>query len=159
MFVLGRAVAIAAPAGLVIWVLANVTVGQASLLTHAAQLLEPLGGLMGLDGVILLAFLLGLPANEIVLPLMLMGYLAAGTLPELGSLETLHAVLTAHGWTWATAGSAALFTLAHWPCSTTTLSIYKETRSAKWTLLGVLLPTAVGMVACMLFHGLTKIFM
>lgn len=153
LFVLGRAAAVAAPAGLVIWLLANVTAGDMSLLDHCAAFLDPFARLMGLDGVILLAFLLGFPANEIVLPLILMMYLSQGSLLELGSLAEMRALLMAHGWTWITAGSTMLFALLHWPCSTTVLTIHKETGSWKWTALAVVIPTALGVCACMLFRG------
>ncbi len=154
LFVLGRAVTVAAPAGLVLWVLANVTVEGATLLAHAAGLLDPLGRLMGMDGVILVGFLLGFPANEIVLPIILMAYMAQGALVEPQSLFALKALLTQHGWTLWTAASVMLFSMLHWPCSTTVLTIYKETRSLKWTALAVLLPTALGAGLCMLLSAL-----
>lgn len=157
LFVLGRAVAVAAPAGLMIWLLANVTAGDRSLLDHCAAFLDPFARLMGLDGVILLAFILGFPANEIVIPLIIMTYLSQGSLLELGSLAELRALLVEHGWTWITAGSAMLFTLLHWPCSTTVLTIRKETGSWKWTALAVAIPTALGVCACMLFNGVAHL--
>ena len=148
VFVLGRAAAVAAPAGLLIWVLANVTVGGDSLLTHAAGFLDPFAILLGLDGVILLAFILGFPANEIVLPLVLMMYMSGGTLTDVTDLSRVGQILTEHGWTWLTAACTALFSLFHWPCSTTLLTVRKETGSLKWTLLAAALPTALGMAAC-----------
>ncbi len=148
IFVLGRAAAVAAPAGLVIWLCANVTVGGGSVLQHVTGFLEPLGQLMGLDGVILTAFLLGFPANEIVIPIALMAYLSAGTIQDTGGLLALHQLLAEHGWTWLTAVCTLLFSLFHWPCSTTCLSIWKESGSVKWTLLAVALPTGVGMALC-----------
>lgn len=157
LFVLGRAAAVAAPAGLVIWVLANVTVGDVSLLQHCAGFLDPFARLMGLDGVILLAFLLGFPANEIVIPIILMAYLSQGSLLELESLTAMRTLLVANGWTWATAGSMLLFTLMHWPCSTTLLTIHKETGSWRWTALAAALPTAAGMCACMLFTAVVRL--
>ena len=150
LFVLGRAVAVAAPAGLVIWLLANVAPDGVSLLSRCAGLLDPLGRLMGLDGVILLAFILGLPANEIVVPVMIMAYMARSGLLEL-ELPALHQLLLANGWTWATAVSFLIFSLMHWPCSTTILTIYKETRSKKWTALAIALPAVAGFACCMLF--------
>lgn len=152
LFVLGRAVMVAAPAGLLIWIAANVTLGGESILVRLAGFLQPLGALMGLDGFILLAFLLGFPANEIVVPCMLMGYLSAGSLTDYSGLAELHGLLAAHGWTAATAVCVLVFTLFHFPCGTTCFTIWKETRSAKWTALAVLLPTAVGMALCMLIH-------
>ena len=149
LFVLGRAVMVAAPAGLLIWLLANLPAGDASLLSAGARLLDPLGRAMGLDGMILLAFLLGFPANEIVIPILLMGYLSAGSLTDYATLSELKALLLANGWTLRTAFCAALFTLFHFPCGTTCLTIRKETGSWKWTALGVALPTAAGVVLCM----------
>ncbi len=152
VFVLGRAVAVAAPAGLLIWILANVSLGDVSLLARLAGWLDPFGRLLGLDGVILLAFLLGFPANEIVVPCILMGYLTAGSLTEYASLDQLRLLLTANGWTAATAVSALLLTLFHFPCGTTCLTIWRETRSVKWTALAIVLPTAVGILCCLLAH-------
>ena len=152
LFVLGRAVVVAAPAGVLIWTAANVTVGGGSILSHLAGALEPLGGLMGLDGFILLAFLLGFPANEIVVPCILMGYLSTGALTDYGSLAELRGILAANGWTTATALCAMLFTLFHFPCGTTCLTIWRETKSAKWTALAIALPTAIGAALCMGVH-------
>ena len=156
LFVLGRAAAVAAPAGLVIWLLAHIEAGGLSLLSQGAALLDPLGRLMGLDGAVLLAFLLGLPANEIVLPLLIMIYLSQGALLEL-ELPALHSLLLAQGWTWATAVSFLIFTLLHWPCSTTIITIYKETRSIKWTALATALPAAAGVACCMLFTACLRL--
>ena len=150
LFVLGRAVMVAAPAGLVIWVLANVTVGDTSLLMHCANFLAPLGNLMGLDGIILMAFVLGFPANEIVIPLIIMGYMATGTLTDALSLESLRVLLVNNGWTLLTAINTLIFILFHFPCSTTMLTIKKETQSVKWTLLSFFLPLATGIGLCML---------
>ena len=148
LFVLGRAVVVAAPAGLVIFLLANLQLGESSLLTHLSGVLEPLGCFLGMDGTILLAFLLGWPANEIVMPVILMTYLAQGTLVELNDLAALRVVLVENGWTWVTAVCTMLFSLFHWPCSTTCLTIAKETGSVKWTALAILLPTLVGAALC-----------
>lgn len=158
VFVLGRAAIVAAPAGMLIWLLSNVAAGGSSLLQHAANALEPVGAVLGLDGVILLAFLLGLPANEIVLPLILMGYLSSAVLPELTDLNTIHVILAAHQWTMVTAVCVCVFTLAHWPCSTTMITLYKETKSLKWTLIAVLLPTLIGVIVCAAIHGITVLF-
>ena len=152
LFVLARAVVVASPAGLLIWIAANVTVGGESILLRLAGFLQPLGGIMGLDGFILLAFLLGFPANEIVVPCILMGYLSAGSLTDYGGLAELHGLLAAHGWTASTALCALVLTLFHFPCGTTCFTIWKETRSVKWTSLAILLPTAVGAALCMLIH-------
>lgn len=156
LFVLGRAVLVAAPAGLIIWLLANLMLPDGtSLLLFLAGCLDPLGRLMGLDGVILMAFLLGFPANEIVLPIALMAYLQTGTLVDAGSLTGLGSLLAANGWTWTTAVSFLLFCLLHWPCSTTCLTIRKETGSWRYTGLAVLLPTACGAALCI---GVTCLF-
>lgn len=157
LFVLGRAAAVAAPAGMVLWALANVPPGGVSLLTRCAAALDPLGQAMGMDGVLLLAFVLGFPANEIVLPIAVMGYLAQGSLSDALGLAQMHALLTANGWTWTTAVSAVLFFLLHWPCSTTLWTIRRETGSAKWTLLAALLPTALGMALCAAFTALARL--
>ncbi len=156
-FVLGRAVMVAAPAGVLVWGMTHVTVGGETLLQQAADFLQPLGGLMGLDGMILLAFLLGFPANEIVVPILLMGYLSSGTMVEYESLAQLGNILIANGWTGLTALCAVVLCLWHFPCGTTCLTIHKETGSWKWTALGFLLPTAAGMVVCMLLRGVAML--
>lgn len=152
LFVLGRAVAVAAPAGLVIWLLANLTVGGESLLMHIAGFLDPLGTLMGLDGIILMAFILGFPANEIVLPIILMAYLQSGVLAPMDDKTAILSLLSANGWTVKTAVCMAIFSLFHWPCSTTCLTIKKETGSLKWTAVSILLPTGIGVLLCMLVN-------
>ena len=145
IFVLLRAMATAAPAGAVIWILANVHAGDMSLARHIASLLDPLGRAIGLDGVILLAYIIAIPANEIVVPTMLMVYLGTGMMTEIESLDQLRSLLVdGHGWTLLTAVCLMLFALLHNPCGTTILTIWKETRSAKWTLLGALLPLGLG---------------
>ena len=148
LFVLGRAVLVAIPAGFVIWCLANLSLDGVSLLQHCANALDPFGRILGLDGVILLAFILGFPANEIVLPLTLMGYLSMGTLVETNSLTDLATVLLANGWTQTTALCFLLFSLFHWPCSTTCLTIHKETASWRWTAVAFVLPTIFGVLLC-----------
>jgi len=158
LFVLGRAAAVAAPAGLILWLTANITVGEMSLLAHAAAWLDPFGRALGLDGTILVAFLLGFPANEIVLPILLMAYTAQGTLIAPESTEALRSILLLHGWTWKTAVSMLLFSLMHWPCSTTLLTIKKETGSLRWTMLAALLPTCFGILSCLLFRRIVLLF-
>lgn len=158
LFVLGRAATVAVPAGLIIWIMANVTVGDMSLLNHCAAFLDPFAHLMGLDGVILIAFILGFPANEIVVPIIIMAYMAQGSILEMDSLVELKQLLTANGWTWITAVSTMLFSLMHWPCSTTLITIKKETASWKWTALAFLIPTALGITACMLFANIASLF-
>ena len=156
IFVLGRAITAAAPAGAVIWTLQRIPVGDGTLLTQIALFLEPLGGLMGLSGPILMAFLLGLPANESVLPILLMFYSQSGMLVEGGSQTG--AMLAANGWTWMTAVCAILFSLNHFPCATTLLTIRKETGSWKWTAISFLLPTIIGICLCAAVHGLFCFF-
>lgn len=158
LHVLWRALIAAAPAGLLIWILANTQLGGTSLLLHMAGFLEPAGRLMGLDGTILLAFILGLPANEIVVPIMIMAYTAQNTLSDMGSLTSLHALLVQNGWTCFTAVSMLLFTLMHWPCATTLLTVKKETHSLKWTFLAFLLPTVLGFLFCTLFTWVVRLF-
>ena len=152
LFVLGRAVAVAAPAGLILWLLAHWTVGGVSMLNHAAAFLDPVGRFLGMDGVILLAFLLGFPANEIVIPIAVMIYQAQGALSDTGTYAALGQVLTDNGWTWVTALCVLLFSLCHWPCSTTLLTIRKESGSWKWALLAALAPTTLGVVLCALVN-------
>ena len=150
LFVLGRAASVAAPAGLVIWLLANVQVGGATLLAHCAGFLDPFAWVFGMDGVILLAFILGLPANEIVIPLIIMAYLSQGSLVEMSDLSALRMLLVDNGWTWVTALCVTVFSLMHWPCSTTCLTIKKESQSWKWTALAVAIPTVCGLGICFL---------
>lgn len=158
IFVLGRAVMVAAPAGVVIWLFSNLTIGDTTIIGVVRDFLEPAGRFLGLDGAILLAFILGLPANEIVLPLCVMIYMASGTLSEIGNLTTLHETLVANGWTWMTAVSFILFSVMHWPCSTTLMTIKKETGSWKYMALAFLLPTAFGVILCALFHAVAGLF-
>ncbi|HBM75721.1 MAG TPA: ferrous iron transporter B, partial [Clostridiaceae bacterium] len=148
LFVLSRAILVAAPAGLIIWLMANIYVGDMSLLSHGADFLQPFANLIGLDGYILMAFILGLPANEIVIPIVIMSYMATGSMIELGSLEELRNLLVSHGWTYLTAVCVMLFSLMHWPCGTTLLTIRKETQSIKWTFVSFLVPTVTGIVIC-----------
>lgn len=157
LFVLGRAAAVAAPAGLIIWLMANIVVGDMSLLAHCAGFLDPFARLLGLDGVILMAFILGFPANEIVVPIIIMAYMSTGQITEYESLSQLHTLLVDHGWTWVTAVSTMLFSLMHWPCSTTCMTIRKETQSAKWTAISMLIPTGAGMIACFLFTSIVRL--
>lgn len=152
LFVLGRSIIVAAPVGFIIWAMANIYIGDTSLLLYAAEILDPFAQLLGLDGVILLAFILGSPANEIVLPIIIMGYMNTGKLVETGSLSSLRELLIANGWTANTAISVILFSLFHWPCATTIMTIKKETKSIKWTALSVLLPTILSISVCMLFN-------
>lgn len=155
MFVLLRAMCVAAPAGLLIWCIGNIQVGSDTLLTIFAGVLDPFARWIGLDGMILLAFILGFPANEIVIPLVLMGYLSSGTLVEINQLSDLAVLLAQNGWTSVTAVCFILFSLFHWPCSTTCLTIRKETGSTKWMLIGMILPTLFGITLCFIVHSIS----
>jgi len=148
LFVLGRAISVAAPAGIIIWLMANVYLGGSTLLTHCSNFLNPVAHLIGLDGVILLAFILGFPANEIVMPLIIMSYLSETSMIQLDNLDALRNLLILNGWTMKTAICTMLFSLFHFPCATTCLTIKKETNSLKWTLISFVLPTIVGMLCC-----------
>lgn len=158
LFVLGRAITVAIPAGLVIWCLANININGGSLLSILSNVLDPLGKLLGMDGVILLAFILAFPANEIVIPIIIMSYMSTGNLVDISNLSTLREVLVSNGWTWVTAVSVMLFSLMHWPCSTTCLTVKKETSSIKWTILSIVIPTFCGVVICLIFNALVHIF-
>lgn len=152
VFVLGRAAAVAAPAGLILWLLGNFSVGNVSLLRYLSDVIDPVGQFLGMDGVILLAFVLGFPANETVIPIAMMIYMAEGTLSRTLSASAMSGILLATGWTGTTAACVIVFTLLHWPCSTTLLSIKKETGSWKWTALAAVLPTLCGALLCMLIN-------
>ena len=158
LFVLGRAISVAAPTGIVIWLLANVAIQDVSLLEYIANFFEPFARLMGFDGYILTAFILGIPANEIVLPIILMCYLKSGTLVNLEDTMQIGTILIQNGWTILTAINVMIFTLLHFPCATTLLTIKKETGSKKWTLLAFILPTACGIVLCMFTTLVYNIF-
>lgn len=153
-FVLGRAAAVAAPAGLFLWLLGNISIGDISLLRYLSGGIDPVGRLLGMDGVILLAFVLGFPANETVIPIAMMIYLAEGSLSRTLSAMAMSKILLVNGWTGKTAACVIVFTLMHWPCSTTLLSIKKETGSRKWTALAAALPTLCGALLCMIINFL-----
>lgn len=144
VYVLGRAAAVAAPAGIVIWLLANTFVAGMSLFSHISSFFDPFGKLIGLDGVVITAFILGFPANEIVLPIILMGYTAAGSL---GDGEAL-GLLAANGWNTLSYLNMIILTLFHFPCSTTILTIKKETGSLLYTVLSAIIPTVIGIILC-----------
>ena len=152
LFVLGRALSVAVPAGILIWVLSNVQIANISILTYISNFFDPFAKLMGLDGYILTAFLLGLPANEIVLPIILMCYTGAGSLVDMSSLQSLFDILSSNGWTIVTAINVMLFSLLHFPCTTTLLTIKNETKSWKWTAASFLIPTVIGIVMCMMVN-------
>lgn len=148
LFVLGRAISVAAPAGLVIWLFATLNINGMSLLSIIANFLEPFANLMGLDGYILTAFILGIPANEIVLPIILMCYLGGNTLVDLEDTTSIGQILIQNGWTILTAINVMIFTVLHFPCTTALLTIKKETGSWKWTFISFLLPTVCGILIC-----------
>ena len=158
LFVLGRAIIVAAPAGIVIWLFANIHIGDASVLSYCTNFLDPFAKLIGLDGVILMAFILGLPANEIVVPIIIMSYLATGNIIEMDNLIELKTLLVDNGWTWLTAVCTMLFSLMHWPCSTTCMTIKKETGSWKWTAVSFLVPTVFGVAICFIVASAARIF-
>lgn len=156
LFVLGRAITAAAPAGLIIWLASNIEINDLSVLAHISSTLDPLGKLMGLDGTILTAFIMGFPANEIVIPLIIMMYGSGTVLTEVGALSSVRELLVANGWTPVTAINTILFMLMHWPCATTCMTIKAETKSLKWTLLAIILPTICGIVLCIITNLLLK---
>lgn len=157
LFVLGRAVSVAAPAGIVIWLLANTMIGGTSILNYTANFLDPFAKLFGLDGYIFLAFILGMPANEIVVPLMVMSYMSQGSLVSMDNLDMMKTIFVDNGWTLLTAVNVILFMLMHWPCATTLLTIKKETKSVKWTVLAFLIPTLAGLVCCFITTSAVKL--
>lgn len=158
LFVLGRAVVVAAPAGLIIWLLANIEVGNTSLISYATNFLDPFARILGMDGIILAAFILGFPANEIVIPIMIMLYTNTGVLTDADSLSQMLSLFTANGWTVTTALCVIVFYLMHFPCSTTCISIYKETKSLKWTLVSFFTPLLCGFLLCFIISTLSNIF-
>ncbi len=157
LFVLGRAAAVAAPAGALIWILANINIGDSTLLASFSDFLDPFGRLLGMDGVILMAFILGIPANEIVLPIILMTYMASGSLANIEAAQ-IYTLLTENGWTWITAVSVMLFSIMHWPCSTTLMTMKKESGSIGWTVAAFLIPTACGFLCCFVFTTVARAF-
>ncbi|HHT51541.1 MAG TPA: ferrous iron transport protein B [Eubacteriaceae bacterium] len=157
LFVLGRAVVVAAPAGAVIWIMGNINLGGISLLVHCARFFDPFARLIGLDGYIFMAFILGLPANEIVIPILIMSYMSKGSMLELSSLNEMKELFINNGWTWMTAVCTMIFTLNHWPCATTLLTIRKETQSWKWTWISFIVPTITGIIICFIVAQTARI--
>ena len=157
LFVLGRAIVVAAPAGLVIWLFANINIGDISILNYIANFFDPFAKLMGLDGYILTAFILGIPANEIVLPIILMCYMGSGTLVNMENTFAIGQILIQNGWTLLTAINVMIFTLLHFPCTTTLMTVKKETGSWKWSVLAFLLPTVCGVIICLITNGIWNI--
>ncbi len=156
LYVLGRAVVVAAPAGALIWLMQNITVGDVSLIAYIADFLNPFAELMGIDGYILTAFILGMPANEIVLPIVIMCYTGNSGLIEFDNLYELGAILRSNGWTYVTAVCTMLFSLNHFPCTTTLMTIKKETKSLKWTFAAFIIPTVTGVLICMAANFILK---
>jgi ferrous iron transport protein B len=156
LFVLGRAITIAAPMGLVIWLMTNISIDNISILRHLSEFLNPFAELFGLNGVILLAFILGFPANEIVIPITIMCYMSESKLTSL-DIYSLKTLLIDNGWTYITAICTVIFSLMHFPCGTTCLTIKKETGSIKWTLLSIILPTLIGLLICFFINIISKI--
>jgi len=157
LFVLRRAVIVAMPAGVIIWIMANIYVGDITLLTKVAMTLDPFAQLLGMDGYILLAFILAFPANEVVIPVIIMCYVASGSLLDIENLVELRQLFIDNGWTWLTAVSVMLFSLMHWPCGTTCLTIKKETGSWKWTAISFAIPTAMGIIFCFLVANVVRL--
>ena len=158
LFVLGRAVIVAAPAGAVIWLTANIRIGDYSILQYCTDFLDPFGRFIGLDGVIVMAFILGFPANETVIPIIIMSYMASGTLMDYSGYPELLRLFSANGWTVTTAVCMMVMTVLHFPCSTTCLTIKKETGSLRWTLTSMLLPTLMGVIICAVIANTAKLF-
>lgn len=158
LFVLARAIQVAAPSGLVIWLFANINLNGCSLLNIIANFFNPFAKIMGLDGYILAAFIFGMPANEIVLPIILMCYLRGTSLINFSDYSAIGEILISNNWTLITAINVMIFTVLHFPCTTTLLSIKKETGSYKWTFLSFLLPTTCGILICIITNFLYNIF-
>ena len=158
LFVLGRSVAFAAPAGGALWLLANITVGDKSILVHVSEFLEPFGTMLGMDGAILLAFVLALPANEIFLPILLMIYNSGHALTEYSGYDELFSVLNKNGWTLVTAICVILFTMFHFPCATTVMTVKKESGKSRYAVAAVVLPTLVGIILCLFVNLFFIIF-
>lgn len=157
LFVLIRAICVSIPAGIIIWICSNVYVGGTSILSICSNFLEPFGKFIGLDGVIILAFILGLPANEIVIPIIIMAYLCTGNITGYTSLNELRDILISNGWTIVTAFCFIFFTMFHFPCGTTIVTIKKETNSLLWTIISIIVPTLVGIVCCFILSNLLNL--
>lgn len=150
LHVLGRAIIVTIPAGTIIWLLANINISGVSILMHINNFLDPFGKLIGLDGVIITAFILAYPANEILIPIMIMSYLSLGTITDYNSILELKTLFIDNGWTILTAINTILFSLMHFPCSTTCLTIKKETNSIKWMIYAMIIPTICGITMCLI---------
>jgi len=156
--ILGRAIIVSASAGLIIWLLTNININNLSILSYTSNFLNPIGNLIGLDGVILTAFFLGFPANEIVLPIIIMGYMSSGIMMDISDLNVIKSLFINNGWNVVTALCMIIFMVFHFPCSTTLITIYKETKSIKWTILSFLIPLMIGIMLCLLVNFISIIF-
>lgn len=156
--VLKRAVTVAAPASILTWMFANIYIGDTSILMYVVNFLDPFGQALGMDGFIIAAFILGLPANEIVVPILIMAYLSQGAMLEIEDLSKLKQVFIDHGWTWLTALNMMLFSLLHFPCGTTLFNIYKETKSLKWTFMSFAIPTCIAIGVTFLTTIIVRFF-
>ena len=159
IFVLRRAILVSAPAGLIIWLMANINIGDSNILRLCADFLDPFASLIGLDGIILMAFILGFPANEIVIPIMIMGYMSLGYITDFDNIYDLKKLFLDNNWTILTALCTMLFTLFHFPCLTTILTIKKETGSWKWTLYSIAIPALVGIFLCFISARIYYLFL
>lgn len=157
LFVLGRAISSAIPAGIVIWIMANIHIDGTSMISYIAYFFDPIAKIMGLDGYILTAFIFGIPANEIVLPILLMMYMKSGCLIDISDSFRIGEILIENGWTMLTAINVMIFTILHFPCMTTLLTIKKETNSSKWVWISFFIPTACGIIVCILTNALFNI--
>lgn len=157
LFVLIRSICVSIPAGVIIWICSNIYINGVSILNICSNFLEPFGKFIGLDGVIILAFILGLPANEIVIPIIIMAYLSTGNITGYTSIYELRNILISNGWTIVTAFCFIFFTIFHFPCGTTILTIKKETNSLWWTIISIIIPTLVGIVCCFILSNLLNI--
>ena len=155
--ILSRAILIALPSGLIIWILANTNINNISILTHLSNILNNFGLLLGMDGVIILSFILSFPANEILIPIMIMIYTSNNVLVDINNMNTLKTILLNNNWTFITAISVLIFTLFHFPCSTTLLTIKKETNSIKWMIISIILPLIIGISLCIITTNILKI--
>ncbi len=157
--ILLRAISVAAPAGLIIWLFSNININNINILSHLSNFLDPFAKSIGLDGVILIAFILGFPANEIVIPIILMGYLGSNTMTDFNNLIELKDILVSNGWTIKTAICTIIFSLMHFPCSTTCITIKKETNSFKWMIISILIPTIIGITLCFIISNILDLLL
>ena len=156
--VLLRAIIVSIPAGIIIWIFTNVNIDNTSILNHFTNILDPFGKLIGLDGTIISSFILGIPANEIVIPIALMSYLNTNLISNFDNINALKTIFIDNGWTIKTAICTILFSIMHFPCATTLLTIKKETKSIWWTFLSFIIPTITGIIICFIISNLLNLF-